>query len=294
MNRGYAHHSSPLPVHPSLSQLSLTLTHSHNTMSFPGLRMHPSFTLLSQSSPPSSSPHSSQAASSSSLSSFFPSLRLSTVGQLPASVPSSPTSASSPPRSSTSPLSLSSSSSPSSSSSAQPATSAPRPRFIWAAEPHKFLVQLAHSKRVWAASHGTVGSTWDTIAHAVTARFGGRAKALGRGCREKFEALCREAKAKQESASQRSGDSESWDELDQLLFQCNDEQATYAATAKLAKESEEKEIAGRTERQGELKEDTMRSLSQRAQRVRKRHQRCGSGSCRGDRSDRGHGGERCS
>ena len=105
---------------------------------------------------------------------------------------------------------------------------------------------------------------WEAIADAVSIRAGGRVTATGRSCREKFEALCSQAKAKQQSASQRSGDSESWDESDQLLFDCNDEQAAYAATSKESKEREEKATAERTGRQSELKEDTMQSLSQRS------------------------------
>jgi len=144
---------------------------------------------------------------------------------------------------------------------------------VWTAEYHKFLVELAHSKRVWSASHGTVTLMWDSIADAVTARLravGGTVTATGRSCREKFEALCREAKVKQQSASQRSGDSESWDELEQLLFECNDEQAAHAASSREAKEKEEQTALYRTSRQSELKEDTMRTLSQRQRKGREK------------------------
>jgi hypothetical protein len=72
---------------------------------------------------------------------------------------------------------------------------------------------------------------WDSIAEHVTQCDGGRVPATGRGCREKFELLCKEAKAKQQSASERSGDSESWNPVDQMLFECNDEIAAYIAAS---------------------------------------------------------------
>lgn len=140
---------------------------------------------------------------------------------------------------------------------------------MWTAEAQKFLVELAQSKRVWTAPHGTVTTMWDSIAEHVTQRDGGRVPATGRGCREKFELLCKEAKAKQQSASERSGDSESWNPVDQMLFECNDEIAAYIAASQHAKEKEEKVAAERTQRQTELKEETMQTLSQRQSRKRR-------------------------
>ena len=81
----------------------------------------------------------------------------------------------------------------------------PKHRFAWTADVQKFLVEIAHGRRIWAASHGTVTTQWDGIADEVSRRAAGRVNTTGRGCREKFEALCREAKARQQTASQRSG-----------------------------------------------------------------------------------------
>ena len=215
------------------------------TMSIPTLplTLHPNFHPRPSPSSSSSSPPASRSSPR------FSSSIASTLPAASSSPPPSPSPSSSP--------------AVSSPSSSRPP---PKHRFAWTADVQKFLVELAHGRRIWAASHGTVTTQWDGIADEVSRRAAGRVNTTGRGCREKFEALCREAKARQQSASQRSGDEESWTDVDKMLFDCNDEAASWAAAAQQAREQDEKEAAQRTERQTELKEETMQSLSQRRSR----------------------------
>ena len=126
------------------------------------------------------------------------------------------------------------------------------------------LVQLAHSKRIWATSHGKRTEIWNEIAAKVAAKEESKGVTVtGRACREKFDKLCAEAKVKHKTASSRSGDAENWDPIDQLLFECNELSEEYTAVTEQAKKDLEARASAVTKRQAELKEETMRTLSKR-------------------------------
>lgn len=104
---------------------------------------------------------------------------------------------------------------------------------------------------------------WDDIAEKVSARETGKG-ASGRSCREKYEALCRAATVKRRTHSSRSGDhEEEWDTIDELLFECIEMTEAHEQETERAKVQDAKRIAAVTQRQGELKEETMQSLAGR-------------------------------
>jgi hypothetical protein len=104
---------------------------------------------------------------------------------------------------------------------------------------------------------------WDDIAEKISAREGGKG-ASGRSCREKYETLYRAATVKRRTHSSRSGDhEEKWETIDELLFECIEMTEAHEQEIERAKARDAKRIASVTQRQSELKEETMQSLAGR-------------------------------
>jgi hypothetical protein len=128
-------------------------------------------------------------------------------------------------------------------------------------------VQCAHNRQVWAAVHGTVTDKWLAIAALINdCAAAGGVKTSHRSCREKYDALCKAALLKRRTAESRSGDAESWEEIDELLYECTDATAEYNRTANETASRARTEEEGKTSRQEKLREDTMRKLGRREER----------------------------
>ena len=167
--------------------------------------------------------------------------------------------------SSTAPQSSSSSSSPPPSSSVPSSSPLPSPagkRYLWKKENTKLLVELAQQKKVWSVTHNNVTNTWEDIAHCINRKHPS-AVASGRACREKYQQLCRTATQQHRTHAQRSGDAESYDAVDQALLECIEATQEHELQSERTKEDVKRRAAAITQRQSELKEDTMQTLSGR-------------------------------
>jgi len=122
---------------------------------------------------------------------------------------------------------------------------------------------------VWAASHGTVASRWNEIAKVISTKEIGNTVATGRACKDKYDQLYSAALAQKKSESKRSGSAEEYAEIDQLLLECIEETEQFIATTEKAKADQERRAKTITQRQNEMKEETMLSLG--ARRNLKRH-----------------------
>jgi hypothetical protein len=127
------------------------------------------------------------------------------------------------------------------------------------------LVQLAQSREIWTKPHGKVMTAWDEIAVLINTAEGknGNPLAVGRSCREKFNDLILNQQNKMKSATSRSGQAESWEGIDKMLYECSESERLFRLACTAAKQRDVERAAAVTQRQDELKQETMITFSKR-------------------------------
>jgi hypothetical protein len=85
------------------------------------------------------------------------------------------------------------------------------------------LVRLVHEEQIWRAPHGTKGEKWDKIAKAFSVQLASNVRQHAPTvptCQEKYNIMVEAAGEGHRTSASRSGDSEEYEEIDQLALQC--------------------------------------------------------------------------
>lgn len=156
-------------------------------------------------------------------------------------------------------------------------------RAVWSDQQVELLVDAVSSKRAWTAGHGKVTEVWEEVTALVRAQWPTGIKQPDRkAVQAKYKEIVERVKRRQATANGRSGDHEEQDEpwLRTLLdnIEAADEHEMEARLGKVEKEEKDREVQ---RRHAQLRDDAMRTLSEK----RERQDRQGSSS----ESDEGSG-----
>jgi len=139
-------------------------------------------------------------------------------------------------------------------------------RWRWSPQSDLALVRVVHDQQIWRVAHGSRTATWqrvaEHVAHALqVAR--GSVRPHWRGTRDRYHVLCATRDRLDKTAGVRSGDSESYDEIDRLLQHCIDETKQHDAAIAENKEKERAKQAEIDAVQARLRNHTKRTLAHR-------------------------------
>jgi hypothetical protein len=136
-------------------------------------------------------------------------------------------------------------------------------RYKWKDDTQKLLFDLVLAEQVWSVSHGKTTAAWERIADAIVKAKGDRGVLTHRACRTKYSSECDKQKGRDRTASSRSGSTESWGAYEKLVYECNRLTTLWELSKKEEDDKEMKRANAVTQRQSELKEETMRTLRSR-------------------------------
>ena len=150
----------------------------------------------------------------------------------------------------------------------------------------ELLVDAVSSKRAWTAGHGKVTEVWEEITTLVRSQWPGGIKQPDRkAVQAKYKEIAERAKRRQVSASGRSGEHEEKDEpwMRTLLdnIEAADEHDADARLGKLEMEEKEREVQ---RQHAQLRDDAMRTLSEKKERQDKRERQGEESSADSDES----------
>lgn len=130
------------------------------------------------------------------------------------------------------------------------------------------LVKVVREEEPWTASYGDIGNVWRRIAELYHERLSGARLSTskrpdGRACQLRYEKLYDHRKSLDKQPEQRSGSSEEFEEIDQLLFTCVEETEAHKSRTEEEKKRESDKHAERARTQERLREHTRTTLSKR-------------------------------
>ena len=152
------------------------------------------------------------------------------------------------------------------SSSASSSTADKNGRWRWDDQSDLVLVTVVKAEEVWACAYGQLGRAWQRVAE----RFYGLWKQSGddilpseRACRDRYQALYERRKRLDQAPAARSGSSEEYGELEQLLSGCVDatEQWVQQSAEGKKKTAERRQEVEDTQKR--IRVHTMQTLKQR-------------------------------
>jgi hypothetical protein len=128
------------------------------------------------------------------------------------------------------------------------------------------LVKFVREEQPWLAGYGEIGSAWKRIAQLFCESLE-VLSARGpdyRACQDRFSKLCERRKLLDKHPESRSGSSEDFNEVDQLLYVCIEEIEEHKHKSEEEKKKESDKQTARQATQERLRQHTRLTLSQRS------------------------------